>query len=530
MNIEGRNSVFCKKIVVFITCLVIAVCHPVYYLSASGTNTIYNEVLDNFSAIGYDGTIKIVMNSDKRNGLVDGEVIIIYKDSRTMKKESPGINRRYSLSIKKEIELVKAQLVKLPHNVSVEQAIENIKKDKHVADVQPNFLYYHQSVNEYNFDTEPWNRELWGLRNAGQVVANKQGLSGIDINLINAWSVTQGKEDIIVAVLDTGININHPDLRDSIWINSGEIPGNGMDDDGNGYVDDINGWDFFRNDNSVYDRWDGENHGTHIAGTIAAALNGYGISGVAPAVRVMPLKFMGPDGTGTTASVLKAIEYAKVKGAKIINASWGGPGLDPILRSAIESSGMLFVAAAGNDGNNNDTAPIYPAAFDLPNVITVAAVDSMGNLAGFSNYGANTVHVAAPGDMILSTVPNGYAYMSGTSMAAPHVAGTAALMMSSGITDPAVIKERLIRTARPLDSLMGKVLSGGMIDTYEALGGQNWKFDLNRNGIIDIADIAILAQRINSTPEDAGWNPFYDINEDGIIDIYDMVQVSRRIN
>lgn len=256
------------------------------------------------------------------------------------------------------------------------------------------------------------------------------------INAPQAWDRTTGSRSIIVGVIDTGVDYNHPDLAANIWRNTREIAGNGIDDDGNGFRDDVRGWDFANNDS---DPMDDQGHGTHVAGTIGAVGNNrVGVAGVAWNVQIMPLKFMRPtaDGraTGSTLDAIRAINYGVANGARILNNSWGGGGYDTALNNAIanaRSRGVIFVASAGNDANNNDTRPSYPANYDQDNVISVAATDSADRLASFSNYGRSTVDIAAPGVGIYSTARGGgYTTMSGTSMAAPHVSGAAALVWS----------------------------------------------------------------------------------------------------
>jgi subtilisin family serine protease len=227
----------------------------------------------------------------------------------------------------------------------------------------------------------------------------------VDINALEASAITNGDSNLVVAVIDDGVNFSHPELAGRAWTNPGEVPNNNLDDDANGYVDDVNGWDFFHGDKTVHDPTE-DRHGTHVSGTIAASIDGQGVVGVAPNVKIMALKFLGPEG-GYTSDAILAIQYAKAEGAKISNNSWGGPygPYDQALYDAINNSGSLFVAAAGNDGSNNDAYPVYPASYDLPNILSVAAVDNQGKLASFSNYGATSVDISAPGVGILSSVP-----------------------------------------------------------------------------------------------------------------------------
>ncbi|RUL83963.1 S8 family serine peptidase [Tautonia sociabilis] len=311
--------------------------------------------------------------------------------------------------------------------------------------------------------------QLWGLDNA----------SDLDINAPEAWAAAGGGQGVLVAVLDTGIDLTHPDLAGRIWTNPGEIPGNGIDDDRNGYIDDVNGWNFVSRTSDVRDD---NGHGTHVSGTIAAvAGNGIGVTGVAFGATVMPLKVLGADGSGSISKAVDAIYYAAAHGARVINASWGGPGYSKSLDDAIRAVGQanpstgalgtVFVSAAGNEAVDNDVRPSYPPNNRYASTIAVAAIDQSGRLASYSNYGDRTVDLAAPGDSILSTVPGGYAYYSGTSMAAPHVTGVVALVAAQypGETAAQLVR-RVVGAARPLPSLTGLVASGGLLDAAKAVG------------------------------------------------------------
>ncbi len=327
-----------------------------------------------------------------------------------------------------------------------------------VIQVEPNYRIQLAAV-----PNDPMFSSQWAL-------ANNQ--TGADIRALAAWDINTNASNIIVAVIDTGIDYTHSDLAANIWRNSREIPNNGFDDDGNGYIDDVFGYDFANNDS---DPMDDHGHGTHVAGIIGAvANNGRGIAGVAWNVRLMAVKFLNANGTGTVADAVRAIDYAVQMGARIINASWGGAGYSSILGQAIkraENAGVLFVTAAGNNGTNNDQTPTYPASFSNTNILAVAASDRNDNLATFSNFGPSTVHLAAPGVAILSTLPNnGYASWSGTSMAAPHVSGAAALLWARHPDwNFRQVKDRLLQTVDPLSSLQGKVLTGGRLNLERAL-------------------------------------------------------------
>ncbi len=311
---------------------------------------------------------------------------------------------------------------------------------------------------------------LWGLHNTGQ----SEGSPDADINAPEAWDITTDSSNVIIGVIDSGIITNHPDLAANIWINPLETL-NGLDDDGNGYTDDIHGWDFAFNDNNPSDA---NSHGTHVAGTIAAVgNNNLGVVGVSWNSRLMPLRFLDETGSGYSSDAIAAIYYAtdmRRRGINIrlTNNSWGGDG-DQSLQDAIQESadaGLLFIAAAGNDTINNDSTPFIPASYPLSNIIAVAAITRNNTLSYFSNYGATTVDLGAPGSDIYSTMPSGYGFKGGTSMAAPHVAGVAALLWSewpeASCTD---IRNAILGGTVPTPALNGKTVTGGLLNAYNAL-------------------------------------------------------------
>lgn len=308
--------------------------------------------------------------------------------------------------------------------------------------------------------------KLWGLHNTGQ----DGGTVDADIDAPEAWDITTGGS-VVVAVIDSGVNYNHEDLASNMWVNEGEIPDNGVDDDSNGYIDDYLGWDFVNGDN---DPMDDNDHGTHCSGTIGAAgNNSKGVVGVNWTVKIMPLKFSDQCGSGSVSDAIDAILYSKNMGVKISSNSWGGSGYSQALYDAIEEFGKeggLFVVAAGNEGNDNDNEPMYPASYDLPNIVSVAATDRNDNLASFSNFGVVSVDVAAPGVDIYSTVIAGYEWFDGTSMAAPHVAGIAALIKTQ---HPDLefddIKNAILNSVDLKPSLVGKILTEGRVNILTAL-------------------------------------------------------------
>jgi len=317
-----------------------------------------------------------------------------------------------------------------------------------VASCSPN---YEVRVDSTTPD-DPMFSSLWGLTNSRGLAAER------------GWLVSTGSSDVVVAVIDTGVDYTHPDLQANMWVNPGEIPANGVDDDSNGYVDDVHGINASLKAVSRGDPMDDNGHGTHVAGTIGAVGgNGQGIVGVNQRVKLLGLKFLNSSGSGSLSDAITAIEYMiqlKNRGVniRVANNSWGGSGYSAALGDAIDrarNAGIIFVAAAGNDGADNDVEPSYPANFELENVVSVAAIDEDGNLASFSNYGASMVDIAAPGVGIYSTFPgNRYARLSGTSMATPHVVGAVALLLASepGLTLTQVI-ERLYGAGRDRGSL-----------------------------------------------------------------------------
>ena len=315
----------------------------------------------------------------------------------------------------------------------------------------------------------------WALRNTGQY----GGTAGIDIGATTAWQATTGSRRVVVAVIDSGIDLDHPDLAPNLWTNPGEIPGNAIDDDGNGFVDDVHGWDFVDHD-AVPE--DGYGHGTHIAGIIGAAgNNGFGVTGVAWEVSLMVLRVLDDRGAGSAAVAAAAVDYAtrmrRDFGIDVVvaNLSWVLPGtmsaaLDAAVGAA-DAAGITLVTAAGNFASDNDIVPRFPASSPRGNVIAVAALDNTGRLAAMSNWGATTVDLAAPGTLILSTWPGGgTAQLSGTSMAAPFVSGAVALVASArpGLS-PAAIRAAVLGGAAAMPGLAGRVATGGRLDLPAAL-------------------------------------------------------------
>lgn len=361
--------------------------------------------------------------------------------------------------------------VTLEGEQDIHSAISQLKAYAEVEHAEPNYILSAQRI-----PNDPRYSEQWGLHNTQQA----GGINDADIDAPEAWDAHVGNSKVIVAVIDTGVDMAHEDLANNIWQNPGEIPANGIDDDGNGYIDDVYGYDFINRDSDPYDD---HGHGTHVAGTIAAVGdNALGVVGVSWKSRIMALKFLGSGGSGTIADAITAVNYAVAKGAKVINASWGGGGYSQGLYDAIaaaNNAGVLFVAAAGNSGANTDITPAYPASYNLANIISVAATDSNDSRASFSNFGATSVDLGAPGVNILSTVPKiscalcsptGYSALSGTSMAAPHVTGVVALLQAKfPLMTMSNIKSRILTSVDSRASLTGNTVAGGRLNAMKTL-------------------------------------------------------------
>lgn len=372
------------------------------------------------------------------------------------------------------------ELVRIPPGRSIANAVRDIEEDPDVAFAEPNYVYTHQAASNDPYYTSGY---LWGLYGDATSPRNIYGTQAGE-----AWAANKTScGSVWVGIIDTGVMHSHPDLNDNYARNPGEVAGNGKDDDGNGYRDDVRGWDFVGNNNSVFDGAS-DDHGTHVAGTIGGeGSNAQGVAGVCWKVNLLSAKFLGPDG-GSLAAAVRAIDYftdlKKRAGINLVatNNSWGGGGYSQALYDAIErarAANILFVAAAGNGGldgigDNNDLYPSYPAGYSNSNVISVAAITSSGARSSFSNYGATSVDIAAPGSSIVSTVPvlkltggtsPGYASYHGTSMATPHVTGAAALYAAThpGAT-AAQIKSAILSNAVPTASMTGRCVTGGRLD------------------------------------------------------------------
>lgn len=381
---------------------------------------------------------------------------------------------------------------------------------------------------EYNYEVrvlltpnDPGFSNLWGMNNIGQT----GGTADADIDATEAWDQHTGNGTVVVAVIDTGVAYDHPDLAANMWTNSGEIPGNGIDDDGNGYIDDVYGYNFVNNTANPYDD---HGHGTHCAGTIAAVgNNGVGVAGVTWSARIMAVKFLSASGSGSTTGAISAVLYAANNGAQVMSNSWGGGGFSQALLDAIntaDQAGALFVAAAGNSGLNTDVSPNYPSNYAVQNVVSVAATDHSDLKASFSNYGLTTVDLGAPGVSVYSTVPTvgnaccsnptGYHYLSGTSMATPHVSGAAALLFSRypGISHYQV-RDRLLFSSDPVASLAGITVTGGRLNIARAITPD----DAPPAPVFDLA-----TTNIGSTTVTLRWSATGDDGNSGNASKYDL--------
>lgn len=410
---------------------------------------------------------------------VPGEYIVRFKDARYAELQTKVLSQHLHAYVKSTIPSLGIAVIKRPIFETMASVQNTYGNSEQIDVIEPNYIYrINKSPNDPAFGLQ------WGMMNVGQADPEKKsGVSGVDIGMDRAWDLTTGNKNVIVGVIDTGVNYRAPDLAPNMWVNEAEARGKqGVDDDGNGYVDDIYGWNFAAN---KADPMDDHGHGSHCAGVIGArGDDGKGVAGVNWNVRIMALKFLSADGSGSLETALQAIDYATKMGATLTSNSWGGGGYSQTLKDAIDranKAGKLFIAAAGNDSRNNDDTPSYPASYDLPNIISVAAIDNRGKLAYFSNVGKKSVHLAAPGVNIysVSMAKGGFESMSGTSMATPHVAGVAALLAGyDSRLNYLQIRDRLLRTVKKLPALKNQVATNGMVNAYAALTNQEEGPDL----------------------------------------------------
>lgn len=419
------------------------------------------------SALAATMMLAVTANASFTTQSVPGEFVVKLKPGM-MRASTQALSQQLKGFVTQKISGQNIVVVKKAVFETNDSAIKALNENPMVEIAEPNYIY---KINKA--PTDPLYVQTWGLANVGQAdPKNQVGVAGIDINAERAWEIQTGTREKIIAVIDTGIDYTHPDLVDNMWVNESEKNGKaGVDDDNNGVVDDVYGYNAITGTGNAKDD---QGHGSHCAGTIGArANNGIGVAGVNWNVRMMAVKFLDAGGSGSLADAIKAIDYATKMGAHVMSNSWGGGGFSQTLMDAIKRSneaGAIFIAAAGNEYNNNDNSPTYPSTYQVENVMSVAAIDNRGAKADFSNYGKKTVHLGAPGVNVMSTTGGSYKSFSGTSMATPHVAGVAALLWANepNLT-AAQVKERLIATVRPLASMKGKTRTGGMVDAYGAL-------------------------------------------------------------
>lgn len=392
--------------------------------------------------------------------------ILVKLHADSTEDDLAALNQKYGATIRKRLSGGNMYLVAF-NDVTLDTVPKKIEAYTQEAELvsyaEPDYVVY---ANQ-RFPNDPRFGELWGMHNTGQ----SGGTADADIDAPEAWQTSVGT-DVIVAVIDTGVDYNHEDLADNMWTNPGEIPDNGIDDDGNGYVDDIHGIDTV---NSDADPKDDHDHGTHCSGTIAGVGdNGIGVVGVCWDARVMALKFLSAGGYGYISDAVECVDYAVMMGARVMNNSWGGGGYSQAMHDSIEAanaSNVLFCAAAGNSALNNDSYPHYPSSYTNANVVAVAACTRTDTLSYFSCYGATSVDLAAPGSSILSCLSGDrYASWNGTSMATPHVSGAATLLLSRNPQlTVAEVKAALMDAVDPVAAFNGKMVTGGRLNVANAL-------------------------------------------------------------
>ncbi len=410
---------------------------------------------------------------------VSDEIIIKLKDKSTSSNNAKFLSKlQGKLSLKSTMGKLNIHHFKITNGKSVSEVINEYQADPNVEYVEPNYKL--RIIDGNQVDSQA-SAQGSGNVTAQAIPTYQQNFAQVKVN--ETWQVmsASSSDAPIVAVIDTGVDLQHPVFVQSnaLWVNSGEIPGNGMDDDGNGFVDDINGWNFNARTNNPQDD---DNHGTHVAGIILGVGQDILADPVAVAkIRIMALKFLSADGSGSTADAINAIYYAVNNGAQVINNSWGGAGFSQSLLDAISyayNHKVTVVNAAGNYSSNNDTTAMYPSNYAVPSAISVAATNDWDTLASFSNYGKSTVNIASPGVGIYSTVWSGntglhsFGFMSGTSMAAPFISGVAALVYREApqLTGYQV-KNIILNTAKPISSVSAKTTSGSRVDVLQAISG-----------------------------------------------------------
>ena len=431
------------------------------------------------SVVSYSGTGQVVLRTRRPSGGVSDylphagdEILVRFKNGANATKRFAVHSQHRATRIKQFRHIDGLELVKLPLGVSLGQAIKSYRDRPEVFYAEPNYVVEHLGV-----PNDPLFSNQWNLRNTGQ----NGGTPGADIKAVQAWDITTGSSDVIVAVIDSGVDYTHEDLAANMWRNEADCNNNGIDDDGNGYIDDCYGIDAFNDDS---DPMDDHDHGTHVAGIIGAVgNNSVGVVGVNWNVKIMACKFIGADGFGTVADAIQCLEYVKTmkdRGVNIVatNNSWGAYGYSQALYDSVEAlrqKDILVIAAAGNDGLNNDILPLYPASYFLSNVISVAATNAFGYKSIFSNYGKASIHVFAPGERILSTTTgNTFSSFSGTSMAAAHISGLAALLKAQApVKDWKTIRNLIIAGGDDDAILLNGSIAGKKANAFKSLNCSN---------------------------------------------------------
>ena len=469
-------------------------------------------------------------------GFAPDRLIVKYRDGTTAMRGA-ALREAVGSQVVRRLPIINADVVSLPEGWDVDAAVAWYRGQVGVEYAEPDYIFYAiegipssassrkglANSSDVIAPDDPRYSEMWGLNNTGQT----GGLEDADIDAPEAWNIITGSDTIIVGVIDSGIDTSHPDLAQNIWVNTGEIADDGIDNDGNGFIDDINGWDFYNDDASVYDGGDLDKHGTHVAGTIGAVSdNSVGVTGVAWNVQLMSLKFL--QGSGSTSDAIDAIQYAVNNGAHLTTNSWGGGGASQALKDAIDASGeagMLFIAASGNSAAFTDDNPMYPAAYTSENIVSVNSSDHNDERSGFSNYGLISTDMAAPGSNILSTLPGeSYGSYSGTSMATPHVTGVAVLVYA---TFPELthmqVKDRLMMSGDAIPALEGTSVSGRRLNANNAL-------DNDSIPPSSVSDLAVVADEVTTskitpfggTALTLSWTAPGDDESEGSASTYDL--------